>query len=172
MERVHIGKGLKTLDTDSLGAGELAELTVDPKNSRFKRSGPCLYSADGRELCAFLGEGFFRLPEGAERIGPGAFEGRDGLTEVVFPSTLTGIGPKAFFGSSLRRVEFGGAVRIVIEFGNLEGLNTLAELGVFSGENIDESIELANSTRKPEILSFLMNYKNAETGITETDYEL
>ena len=65
-----------------------------------------------------------------------------------------------------------GAVQIVIEFENLAGLNTLAELGVFTGENIDELIELANASRKPEILSCLMNYKNAEIGITETDYEL
>ena len=65
-----------------------------------------------------------------------------------------------------------GAVKIVIEFDDLEGLNTLAEVGVFTGENIDESIELANSARTPEILSYLMNYKNANIGITETDYEL
>lgn len=64
------------------------------------------------------------------------------------------------------------AVRTVIEFDGLAGLNTLAELGVFTGENIDELIELANASRKPEILSCLMNYKNAEIGITETDYEL
>ncbi len=65
-----------------------------------------------------------------------------------------------------------GAVEVVIEFDDLAGLNTLAELGVFTGENIDESIELANSARKPEIVSYLMNYKNAHIGIGETDYEL
>ncbi len=65
-----------------------------------------------------------------------------------------------------------GAVAVVIEFDDLAGLNTLAELGVFTGENIDESIELANSAQKPEVLSYLMDYKNAHIGITETDYEL
>ena len=65
-----------------------------------------------------------------------------------------------------------GAVQVVIEFDNLAGLNTLAELGVFTEEDIDELIELANASRKPEILSYLMNYKNAEIGIAETDYEL
>lgn len=65
-----------------------------------------------------------------------------------------------------------GAVEIVIEFDDLEGLNTLAELGLFTGENIDGLIELANASRKPEILSYLMNYKNAHIGITETDYDL
>ena len=65
-----------------------------------------------------------------------------------------------------------GAVEVVIEFDDLAGLNTLAELGVFTGKNIDGLIELVNSTRKPEILSYLTNYKNTEIGITETDYEL
>lgn len=115
LERVHIGRGLETLDTDSFGSrsGGLAEITVDPENRHFKAEGPCLYSADGRVLCAFLGEGFLRVPEGVEQIGPGAFRGRKGLTEVVFPSTLTEIGPGAFRNSSLRRVEFGEAVRTI-----------------------------------------------------------
>lgn len=43
---------------------------------------------------------------------------------------------------------------------------------MFTEEDIDELIELANASRKPEILSYLMNYKNAEIGIAETDYEL
>lgn len=115
LERVHIGRGLETLDTDSFGSrsGGLAEITVDRENRHFKAEGPCLYSADGRVLYAFLGEGFLRVPEGVEQIGPGAFRGRKGLTEVVFPSTLTEIGPGAFRNSSLRRVEFGGAVRTI-----------------------------------------------------------
>ena len=115
LERVHIGKGLETLDTDSFGKNPrgLAEITVDLENPHFKADGPCLYSADGRVLYAFFGEGFFRVPEGVEQIGSGAFIGREGLTEVVFPSTLTEIGPDAFRNSSLRRVEFGEAVRII-----------------------------------------------------------
>lgn len=43
---------------------------------------------------------------------------------------------------------------------------------MFTWEDIDELIELANAFRKPEILSYLVNYKNAEIGIAETDYEL
>lgn len=117
LKRVHIGRNLESLDVNSFGGGNrpggLAEITVDPENPYFKGGGPGLYSADGRVLCAFFGEGFFRVPEGVEQIGPGAFRGRDGLTEVVFPSTLTEIGPKAFSGSSLRRVEFGEAVRTI-----------------------------------------------------------
>ena len=70
------------------------------------------------------------------------------------------------------RANAAGAVEIVIEFDDLDGLNTLAELGIFVGENIDQSIELANSAQKPEILSYLMNYKNAHIGISETDYDL
>ena len=64
------------------------------------------------------------------------------------------------------------AVEIVVEFDDLSGLNTLAELEIFTGKNIDQMIELANKAKKTEILSYLMNYKNAHIGITEEDYDL
>ena len=64
------------------------------------------------------------------------------------------------------------AVEIVIKYDDLKGLNTLAELGVFTGENIDEVIELANRMEKAEVLSYLMNFKNANIGMDETDYDL
>lgn len=100
-----------------------------------------------------------------------------GMTLVTY---LRSIGVLSEKGAPLERVHTGKGLETLDTdslgagelFDDLAGLNTLAELGVFTGENIDESIERANSTRKPEILSFLMNYKNAETGITETDYEL
>ena len=50
--------------------------------------------------------------------------------------------------------------------------NILAELEVFTGKNIDGVIELASRAGKPDILSYLMNYKNAHIGIGGTDYEL
>lgn len=64
------------------------------------------------------------------------------------------------------------AVEAVVEFDDLSGLNTLAELEVFTGKNIDDVIEIANKAKKAEILSYLMNYKNSKIGITEEDYEL
>lgn len=64
------------------------------------------------------------------------------------------------------------AVQIVVEFDDLSGLNTLAELNVFTGKNIDAVIELANKAQKSEILSYLMNFKNSKIGITEENYDL
>ena len=64
------------------------------------------------------------------------------------------------------------AVQVVIQYDDLAGLNTLAELGVFTGENIDKTIELAARARKADIQSFLMDYKNRAIGIQETDYDL
>ena len=63
-------------------------------------------------------------------------------------------------------------VEIVVSHDDLAGLNTLAQLGIFTGENIDACIELANTARRPEVLSFLINYKNAAIGMDQTDYEL
>lgn len=64
------------------------------------------------------------------------------------------------------------AVEVVVEFDDLDGLNTLAELDVFTADNIDGIIEIANKAKKPEIVGYLMNYKNANIGIVEDDYEL
>lgn len=100
----------------------------------------------------------YTVAEGTTAIARGAFENCSCLLCVTLPDTL--------------RENAAGAAEIVIEYDDLAGLNTLAELGVFTGENIDGLIELANASRKPEILSCLMNYKNAEIGITETNYEL
>ena len=64
------------------------------------------------------------------------------------------------------------AVQVVIQYDDLAGLNTLSELGVFTGENIDQVIELAATAQKADIQSFLMDYKNRAIGIQETDYDL
>lgn len=64
------------------------------------------------------------------------------------------------------------AVQVVIQYDDLAGLNTLSEIGVFTGENIDQVIELAATAQKADIQSFLMDYKNRAIGIQETDYDL
>lgn len=126
LERVHIGKRLETLDpgcffrTYDLEDGRnnhpqaLSEITVDPENVHLKAEIPFVFSAGGRTLFAFFGTGICEIPEGVERIGPNAFSGRTGLTDVAFPSTLTEIGEHAFsYSPSLRRVEFGENLRII-----------------------------------------------------------
>ena len=63
-------------------------------------------------------------------------------------------------------------IGLSIQYDDLAGLNTLSELGVFTGENIDQVIELAATAQKADIQSFLMDYKNRAIGIQETDYDL
>lgn len=67
------------------------------------------------------------------------------------------------------RENAGTAVQTVIEYDDLDGLTILSDLGVFTGDNIDEVIELANGTGKVDIISYLINYKNAEIGISQND---
>ena len=126
LERVHIGRGLEALDpgcffrTYELEDGRdnhpqpVSEITVDPGNPHLRAEGSFVFSADGKTLHAFLGAGLCKIPEGVERIGPNAFAGRTGLTDVTFPSTLTEIGEYAFsWNPSLHRVDFGGNLRII-----------------------------------------------------------
>lgn len=64
------------------------------------------------------------------------------------------------------------AVEVVVVQDNLAGLHTLTEFGIFTGKNIDALIDLANNAKQPEILSYLMQFKNESIGVQETDYEL
>ena len=64
------------------------------------------------------------------------------------------------------------AVKTVVEFDELESLSALADLGLFTADNIDVLIDLANKAGKAELLSYLMNYKNSRIGISDEDYEL
>ena len=48
----------------------------------------------------------------------------------------------------------------------------LAELGVFTGQNIDSVIELANQSRQADILSYLLNYKNTHLAMNENQDDL
>ena len=64
------------------------------------------------------------------------------------------------------------AVEIVITYDDLNGLTTLAELGVFTRKNIQQVIDVASTAGKPEILSYLMNYQNSEIGFHDLDWEL
>lgn len=126
LERLHIGKGVEALDPGcffrayELEDGRnnhpqpLSEITVDPENPHLRAENPFVFSADGKTLFAFLGAGLCMIPEGVERIGPNAFAGRTGLTDVTFPSTLTEIGEHAFsYNPSLRWIEFGENLRII-----------------------------------------------------------
>ncbi|MCR4600884.1 MAG: leucine-rich repeat domain-containing protein [Clostridia bacterium] len=67
------------------------------------------------------------------------------------------------------------AMEFVISAEDLETLAVLAELEVFTEDNIDELIELVNRSRKVEILSFLLDFKNRKNGVKpreEYDFSL
>jgi hypothetical protein len=63
-------------------------------------------------------------------------------------------------------------VSTVISDDDVNGLIVLADLDIFNEKNIDQVIEIANKTKKPEVLSYLMNFKNANIGTSTDDYEL
>ena len=64
------------------------------------------------------------------------------------------------------------AVSTVVRDDDVNGLIVLADLEIFNQSNIDSVIELANKAKKPEVLSYLMNFKNSNIGATSDDYEL
>lgn len=64
------------------------------------------------------------------------------------------------------------AVATVVSEDDVNGLVVLADLDIFNEKNIDQVIEMANKAKRPEVLSYLMDFKNASIGSTTDDYEL
>lgn len=124
---LHIGKGLRTIHAgafarapyerqswEQVKARSICRVTVDPENPCLRADGCCVLSADGKTLCAALGEmRQYTVPEGVETIAEAAFRCLKALTEVTFPSTLIHIGREAFYATGLRSVSFGGNLRTI-----------------------------------------------------------
>lgn len=68
----------------------LERIDVDPNNQFFSSIDGNLYSKDGKVFyaCPNGRAGTMEIPEGAEKIQEGAFNGCAGLTEITLPSTL------------------------------------------------------------------------------------
>lgn len=71
----------------------LEEIKVEEGNSRFSSHDGILYSADGKALytCPSAKSGAVTVPEGCESVLRGAFDRCLAVTEIDFPSTMTGL---------------------------------------------------------------------------------
>ncbi len=86
------------------------EFRVAEENRNFTVRDGVLFSGDGKVLVAYppKKEGtVYKVPEGVERIGGGAFYGADRLKKIVMPGTLEKIGSGAFgCCESLETIQF------------------------------------------------------------------
>lgn len=64
------------------------------------------------------------------------------------------------------------AVKIVIACDDINGLNTLAQLGVFNMKNISRVIELAVAAGRTDIVGFLMEHQHQDIGFSGGEWEL
>ena len=99
LKALHIGKGLKNLENESLCDLRLETITVDEMNPNFKSVDNVLYTKDGKTLVKYSTEKLdteFTVPAGIEHIGPYAFRSCKNLTSIILPNGLKTIELGAF----------------------------------------------------------------------------
>lgn len=99
---------------------DLKEFAVEPGNTKFIAQGPALYKLDKKKnpvlVCWALNQGEAVIAPGTVRIERRAFAGRDKLTGVRIPDSVTNIEREAFWGcASLEEVHIPGSVRTLRE---------------------------------------------------------
>ena len=99
---------------------DLKEFAAEPGNTKFIAQGPALYKLDKKKnpvlVCWALNQGEAVIAPGTVRIERRAFAGRDKLTGVRIPDSVTNIEREAFWGcASLEEVHIPGSVRTLRE---------------------------------------------------------
>lgn len=98
------------------GCKDIMELRVATGNTAFEEQDGVLYSKDRKTLvyCPASRGGEFKIPDGVETIGQGAFYNCEGLTRVEIPRSVTSIGAFAFYNcSGLKGVKIPEGVKAI-----------------------------------------------------------
>lgn len=101
LKELHIPKNVKTIQ-GGLSAGNdlIKEITVSEENQHFVSIDGVVYTKDLKILIAYpggSGRKEYKVPEGTEELGAGAFMESD-IDEIILPESLKVIGESCFFG--------------------------------------------------------------------------
>ena len=93
---VTIPASVTNVGVDAFAAcSNLTNIVVDPGNANYTSKSGLLLTKDGRTLVQGV-NGVVTIPAGVDVIGPDAFYGCGGLTDVTIPASVTNIGELAF----------------------------------------------------------------------------
>ena len=116
VEKICLPSSLKEISVVAFGGcRDLREFIISDKNPYFSADKGVLFSKDKKRLLAYpeaKGKKY-RIPEGTEEIGPGAFA-MSSIEEVLFPDSLTKIGAVSFFGcEDLRNLKLSAGLEYI-----------------------------------------------------------
>lgn len=125
IEKIHIGKGLVSLDSrvfrtgkyndwlrDIMNTLSIKEITIDPNNPHMKVVDSMLVSKDGKTLFTELGDKeTISIPEGVETIHEYAFSRHFNLKEINLPDSLVTVEKRALSYTGIKKIVFGNNVR-------------------------------------------------------------
>lgn len=118
----------------------LTRIDVRPENTMYKSVDGVVFKNDGSVLLAYPAgrTGRYDVPAGVQTIGPAAFRGAAGLTEITFPAGLKKIDRLAFCDANgLQAIELPDSLQII---GN-------AAFGCSVGTDMSEAVETVSISR-------------------------
>ena len=125
---VTIGDGVTSIDSSAFeGCDYLVSISVADGNPSYSSVDGFLLSKDGNTLIQGV-NGDVRIPSSVTSIGPSAFYFYSGLTSVTIPNSVTNIERAAFMGcSGLTSITIPGSVTSIGEytFSNCSGLTNI-----------------------------------------------
>lgn len=135
LKSVHFGKEIAQIGTGAFGqCSALESITVSSGNEMYCAKNNCLIRKQDRTLV--MGCKASQIPQDGSvtSIGPYAFEGCNGFTELTIPDTISTIEEGAFRDcNALKTVNLGNGVQVV-------GKQAFAECDVLSKINFGQSV--------------------------------
>ena len=125
-----VGSGVAAIEEAAFsGCDKLTSIFVSGRNGRFASRDGLLFSKDmATVICCPAGlSGTYKIPPNVMNIGAHAFDGCQGLMEVVIPSSVTKIGNQAFN-------QCNGLTSVTIP----TGVKEIGELAFWQCENLKE----------------------------------
>lgn len=101
LKSVNIPKTVTSLNNETfIDCSALLNIKVDAENAQYCDIDGVLYNKDKTELIAFPNgkTGSYSIPDGTESIGPWAFYGCKGITEIKLPSGIKSLEEAALYG--------------------------------------------------------------------------
>lgn len=151
---ITIGKGVNSIkvgsgSSDSFGRTKLTTITVDSENATYKSEGNALLDKAGTKL--ILGTASTVIPNTVTTIGNRAFLGREGLTTITIPASVTKIEDYAFSESSLTTIEIPATVKSIganafMSCKNLTTVTLNATIEIIAAGLFSQCSELASIT--------------------------
>ena len=146
---ISIGPNVRWIGQGAFEGYRMIEITVDTRNAYYTDENGCLLNASGTKLiqAPYNCQGVLEIPEGVSYILWGSLDNCDGITELIFPDSVSSISLGAGLPKNLQKLTVGSGM---CNWNGMEKYASIPEI-VISADNpfykmIDNCIYSADGT--------------------------